>query len=167
MDPAIPHLDVELPGVDQVAVVVEDLTDGMDRYRAILGVEPWTVHRFEPPNLTETTYRGEETEYGMLLALGQAGDTTIELIEPTTGPNLYEDHLEAHGEGLHHVACFAFDDPESVVEQFEDAGYPVLQSGNFADTEYWYFDTADALNGVIFETAANTGTLPEPDRTVP
>lgn len=155
MDPAIPRLDVELPGIDQVAVVVEDLKDGMDRYRAILGIEPWTVYRFEPPELDETTYRGEDTEYGMVLALGDAGDTMIELIEPTMGPNLYADHLDEHGEGLHHVAYFGWGEEETyeVLEAFEAAGMPVVQSGNYLGTDFWYLDTTDELNGLLFETA--------------
>jgi catechol 2,3-dioxygenase-like lactoylglutathione lyase family enzyme len=155
MDPTVPDLDIDLPGIDQVAIVVEDLKDGMDRYAGILGVEPWRVLRFEPPDLTETTYRGEDVEYGMLLALGEAGDVTIELIEPTMGPNIYDDHLDAHGEGLHHVAYFGWDEEETykVIEEFEEAGMPVLQSGNFLGTDYWYFDTQEELNGLIFETA--------------
>lgn len=41
MDPAMPDLDAELSGVDQVAIVVEDLKDGVDRCLAVLGTEPW------------------------------------------------------------------------------------------------------------------------------
>ena len=155
MESAIPDLDIELPGIDQVAIVVEDLKNGMDRYQAILGIEPWTVHRFESPNLTETTYRGEDVEYGMMLAIADAGGTDIELIEPTMGPNLYTDHLEEHGEGLHHVAYFGWDEDETydIVETFEAGGMPPVQTGNYFGTEYWYFDTADELNGLLFETA--------------
>nr|WP_269432576.1 hypothetical protein [Haloferax profundi] len=32
---------------------------------------------------------------------------------------------------------------------------------------HWYFDTADELNGVIFETATNLESIPEPDRQYP
>lgn len=155
MDPAIPDLDLELPGVDQVAIVVEDLQDGVDRYRAVLGIEPWYIHRFEPPALTDTTYRGEATEYGMWLALGDAGDTQIELIEPTMGSNIYADHLAEHGEGLHHVAYFGWDPAEATeaIAEFEDAGMPVLQSGRIGGIEFVYLDTADELNGLLFETS--------------
>lgn len=149
----IAQLDIELPAIDQVAVVVEDLKDGMDRYTGIFGIEPWTVYRFEPPDLTETTYRGEAVEYGMMLALGYAGDTMIELIESTMGPNVYEDHLEAHGEGLHHIAYFGWDEAEAidVLDSFEAAGMPVLQSGTFHGTDFWYLDTCEQLNGLLFE----------------
>jgi len=153
VDPAIPELDVELPAIDQVAIVVKDLDDGMARFRSILGVEPWTVFRFEPPALTDTTYRGEETEYGMVLALGDAGETMIELIEPTVGPNVYRDHLDEHGEGLHHVAYFGWDETEAehVIEEFGAAGMPVVQSGHYQGTDFWYFDSEDELNGLTVE----------------
>lgn len=154
MVPNVPSLDVELPGIDQVALVVEDMRDAVERYNAILGTD-WTVYRFESPELTETTYRGEETEYGMLIGIGYVGDTMVELIEPTIGPNIYTEHLEEHGEDLHHVGYFSWDEEETyeVIEEFEDAGMGVIQSGEYLGTEFWYLDTADELNGLIFETA--------------
>ena len=164
---SIPQLDVEIPELSQVAFVVEDLEDGMDRFEGLLGVGPWQVYRFEPPALTDRTFRGESHEYSMRLALAQLGETMLELIEPLEGPSIYTEHLDEHGEGLHHVACFAFEDPHAVVETFEDAGMPVIQSGNFDGVEYWYFDTADELNGTIFETAANLEAIPEPEMTYP
>ena len=151
----IPALGFDLPDVDQVAVVVEDIVDGMDRYGAILGVEPWTVYRFEPPDLTDQTYYGEDVENGMLLALAEVGGIMIELIEPTIGPNIYQDHLEEHGEGLHHIAYFGWDEEETydIIDQFTNAGISIIQSGDYAGTEYWYLDTAVGLNGLVFETA--------------
>lgn len=166
MTPDIPEIETEIPEISQIAAVVHDLDDGMERFGAILGITQWDVFRFEPPTLTDRTLYGEEADYSMKLSLGYIGDTMIELIEPMEGESIYTEHLEEHGEGLHHIACFTFDDPESVVQEFEDAGMPVIQSGNFGGTPYWYFDTADVLNGVIFETAANVDSMPEPDRTV-
>lgn len=149
----IPAVDVELPEIHQVAIVVEDLLDGMDRFRGILGIEPWTVYRFESPELTNTTYYGEAVEYGMVLALGYVGDTMIELIESTRGPNVYEEHLERHGEGLHHIAYFGWDEDEAIdiIAEFEQHGMPVIQQGHYEGTDFWYLDTSEELNGVLFE----------------
>lgn len=160
-------IDVKVPEISQVGIVVEDLEDGMDRFGAGLGVGPWEIHRFEPPTLSETTYRGNEHDYSMRLGLVDVGETMVELIEPLDGESLYTEHLARHGEGLHHIACFAFDDPEGVVEAFEDAGMPVIQSGVYRETPYWYLDTAGELNGTVFETAANVGGMGEPDSTYP
>jgi hypothetical protein len=167
MDPTVPDLDVAIPEISQIGFVVRDIEDGMDRFGGMLGLGPWEIYRFEPPTLTDTTYRGEPHDYSMVLALAFAGDTMIELIAPMEGPSIYTEHLDEHGEGLHHVACFAFDDADAVVAEFEEAGMPVLQSGVYDETPYWYFDTEERLNGVIFETATNLEAMPDPDRTYP
>lgn len=152
----IPHVDIELPNVTQLGIVVEDLKDAVARYHSILGIRSWTGYRFEPPTLTDTTYYGDHTEYAMQLAHGYAGPMDIELIEPLRGPNIYDDHLEEHGEGLHHIKSSWPDDPDhtyAVVAAFETAGIPVIQSGRYAGSEFWYFDTAPHLNGLILETS--------------
>ena len=163
----IPAVEIEIPEITQIGFVVEDLRDGMDRFGSILGIGPWDVYHFEPPRLSKTTYQGEEHDYTMALALTDLAGTMLELIEPKEGESIYTEHLEEHGEGLHHVACFAFEDTEGVIEQFEEAGMGVLQSGNFAGVPYWYFDTQEQLNGVVFETATNLESIPEPDETYP
>lgn len=165
-----PNLDIDVPSIDQVGIVVDDLQDGIERYSLILGIDPWNIYTYEPPTLSETTYRGEEVEYGMRLCLGYAGDMMVELIEPTIEPNIYADHLEEHGEGLHHIACFSFEDPHETIEEFEDAGMPVLQSGFAHGAYFYYLDTADELNGVILETGdrgVRDAPLPEPDEVYP
>ena len=167
---SIPALSVEVPSIDHVGIVVEDLADGMERFSQPLGLGPWNVYAYEPPTLTETTYRGERVEFGMRLALADAGDMYVELLEPTISPNVYEDHLDAHGEGLHHVACLSFEDPAAVVEEFEAAGMGVVQSGFAHGANFWYLDTAEELNGVMLETGdrgVRDAPLPSPDEVYP
>lgn len=158
-------LDVDVPAIDQVGLVVRDLTEGMDRVGAMLGVSEWTVYDFEPPALSETTYRGERTEQRWTLALATAGELDVELIQPVDGENDYVAHLEERGEGLHHVACFSFDDPAGTVEAYREAGIPVLQSGTYADSRFWYLDAREAANGLVLEVVeVGDAGVPDPDR---
>lgn len=156
-------LAIELPELSHVGIVVEDLEGAMDRYGRLLGIDPWRVFRFEQPAWHGTTYRGESVEYSMRLAIGTAGEDTIELVEPLDGHSSYDEHLAERGPGLHHVACFALGDPAGTVERFEAAGIPVLQSGSYEGVQIWYLDTREALDGVILETAANLAAMPDPD----
>lgn len=167
MVPDVPAVDTAPSEISQIAFVVRDIDDGMERFDAMLGVDQWDVYRFEPPALTDQTYRGDPADYSMIFALTDVGGTMLELIEPMEPPTIYHDHLDEHGEGLHHIACFAYDDPEAVIEEYREAGVPVLQSGVFHEVPYWYFDTEEHLNGVIWETADVSAGLPEPDRTYP
>lgn len=91
----------------------------------------------------------------------------VELIEPLRGPSTYTEHLDGGGSGIHHIGCFAYNDPHSVVETYERAGIPVVQSGRFEGLEFWYLDMTDELDGVILEVAANLWAVPEPDGVFP
>jgi methylmalonyl-CoA/ethylmalonyl-CoA epimerase len=159
----VPDLDVTLPALDQVGFVVRDLEDGAERFRSFLGVGPWAVWEFEPPALSERTYRGAPAQFTMRIAIATVGDLMLELIEPGDGPSVHRDFLDDHGEGLHHVACFSFGDTDRVIETMSDAGAPVVQRGRFGDSTFTYLDTTDLLNGVLFETGTNIDGVPAPD----
>lgn len=217
----VPQVDVPLPEISHVAFVVEDLEDAMRRFGRLLGIEPWLLYRYEPPRLTDTTYRGEPEAYSMRVALsdvegpidllskvvpvgvlrrllgwvtslrdrlvGRSSDphsrtrrrilsslpnpglpgVNVELIEPLEGRSTYTEHLESNGEGIHHVGCFAYDHPHRVVETYERAGIPVVQSGAFEGLEFWYLDMRRELEGLILEVAANLWAVPEPDGVFP
>lgn len=153
----IPDLSQAIDEIGQVGLVVDDLERAMDQFQGLLGLSPWSVYELEPPKLTETTYYGEDVTYGMHAAVSTAGETVVEIIEPTMGPNIYEDHLEAHGEGLHHIkADWNAETTRAAVEAFTDAGIEVLQHGSHPGGEFWYFDTDDVLPGVIFEMSIVT-----------
>jgi hypothetical protein len=163
----IPGTRVTIPEISQIAFAVEDLYDGMDRFGSILGIDEWEVYRFEPPTLSDQRHHDEEVDNSHRIAVTypEDDDIMIELMDPLSEPNLYSDFLEEHSEGMHHFACFEFDDHEGVVERFEDAGIPVLQYGKFAETEFWYFDTQDVLNGATFEIVKNPYPDVEPNET--
>lgn len=159
----IPDLDIEVPEINQIGIVVEDLEDGMDRFAAMFGIDSWRVYHFEPPALSETTYRGTESAQSWRLSLATVGSIDIELIEPVQGENTYTAHLDEHGEGIHHIACFTFDNPAAVVESYTDAGISIEQRGSFKGSTFWYLDMRDELNGLVFEIVETEGGIPEPD----
>src|SRR5438105_10186171 len=125
--PALPAL-FPVKHVDQVALVVRDLDQAMRRYWELPGVGPWRVYTYGPPLVRDMTDRGRKQDYRMRLALAHAGETMVELIQPLEGPNVYDEHLERKGEGLHHIGVFVPSFDEAVAE-VKQRGYAVLQSG--------------------------------------
>jgi len=142
-----------LTEINQVALVVRDLDAAMKRYWEQLSVGPWKVYTYGPPLVREMTYRGKRQDYRMRLALAQTGSTMLELIQPLSDQNIYVEHLERKGEGLHHLGIFVPSLDQAILEA-RQKGYTVLQSGRgygrFGDGGYAYFDT-EAQFGVILE----------------
>ena len=87
----------------QVCVVTRDYQRTMEGL-VKAGIGPWRVYTFGPETVTELTFRGKPASHSMKLCLAFSGTMMWEIVQPLTGPSLYEDFLEQHGEGVHHVA---------------------------------------------------------------
>jgi len=80
--------------------VVEDLDATIRAYWETAGIGPWAVWT---PKLTSTRVRGVETPFSMKLAMACTECFMWEVVQPLEGPSHYREHLDRHGEGVHHV----------------------------------------------------------------
>jgi methylmalonyl-CoA/ethylmalonyl-CoA epimerase len=128
--------------IKQVAIVVRDLDEAVARWSEVLGIGPWTAYRLEPPRLRDTRYRGEEVDFALRHALAWQGEVQFELVQPLVGPSIFADHLDAHGEGMHHVGRYVPHHAAAVAQALA-AGWTELQSargfGAEGDGAFAYF----------------------------
>ena len=97
-----------------------------------------------------------------------------EIVEPLEGRTIYNDFLDEHGEGIHHVAFAGREEGGSEmpygeqIAEFVKRGFPVIQSGLLKDVaRFHYFDTEEATS-TTFEIYSLKGRdLPEPDEWFP
>ena len=153
----------------QVCVVSRDHRRTMEGF-VKLGIGPWRVYHYkEAPGIRNTEYRGKAETFHMTLCLAWTGQMLWEIVEPLDGRTIYHEFLEAHGEGIHHVAFAGGDKPyDAQIAEFEARGFPVIQSGLLKDVvRFHYFDTEEAT-GTTFEIYDPKGRdLPEPDEWFP
>ena len=145
----------------QIAVVVKDLEKALPGYAKMLYPGPWDIYNLAPPLLQDSTYMGKPAEWSALLALAWVGDRHFEIIQPLKGPNVYYDHLEKKGEGLHHIKELT-KDCQAALQEYEKKGIKVIQSGRIDKDEFYYLDTFNTL-GFYYEIG-NNGEIPGPDR---
>jgi 4-hydroxyphenylpyruvate dioxygenase-like putative hemolysin len=81
------------------------------------------------------------------------GQVSLELIEPFGGPSIWQEFLDAQGEGVHHIA-FQIKGTDEVTTYLEGKGIDVVQQGRYTGGMYTYTDSAPAL-GVILELLEN------------
>jgi catechol 2,3-dioxygenase-like lactoylglutathione lyase family enzyme len=147
---------LSLPPVRQIGIVARDLPKTVELYSRVYGIGPWFRTRFTG----EQHYlKGErQIHFDLDIALAFAGKIQYEIIGHRGGDrNIYADHLERHGEGVHHLG-FYVDDFEDRLASCADCGIKVLQSGVLksggnlggSTTKYAYIDTS-RTGGVIFE----------------
>lgn len=138
--------------VDQIGIVVRDIEAAMRRYTELLGVGGWLGYRLGPGSLGVSTYRGKPGEYEILLAIA-GSRPQVELIQSLRGPNIFEEHLEQHGEGLHHLGFYVRNLDDAVAELDASGLEMIFSGGRYPGRErggYAYFETRDAL-GILAE----------------
>ena len=90
-----------------VGVATASIEDALEFYREMLGLE-----------LTDTI-RMDDRE--LKISFLKAGDSEVELLEPTGSDTTVARFLERRGPGLHHV-CFEVDDIQAAIDEFSARG---------------------------------------------
>jgi catechol 2,3-dioxygenase-like lactoylglutathione lyase family enzyme len=138
--------------ITQIAVVVRDIEAALETYTQTLGWGPWSVFDYKPPLLHDTRVKGEPVEYRMIGAEASVDGLGFELIQPVSGPSIYQEFLDTHGEGVQHIACMkhSADDSALVAGHWRSHGAQVLMSGRIGESiEFYYLDTAPMLKFVL------------------
>jgi catechol 2,3-dioxygenase-like lactoylglutathione lyase family enzyme len=119
----------------------------------------WTL-RCDP-----ATVRGRPQPFSMRLAVSRVAPAAIELIQPLT-PSVYDEHLDAHGEGFHHT-CVIYpsrDDYRNARETLLARGLEIIQAGAIADSvEFAYLDLPPLRSAIEILYIRD---LPPPEQTI-
>jgi catechol 2,3-dioxygenase-like lactoylglutathione lyase family enzyme len=139
--------------ITQYAFVVRDVRKVSAFYDRIgLGALP-----IERNVSLDRVYRGSPGAFEMLLGWGRRGDVVFEWIQPTIGPNVYEEHLRQYGEGFHHLG-FNVTDMDAALARLRSRGLASTMSGGWNvkghEGRFAYLD-ADRHGGVTIELLWN------------
>ncbi len=132
----------------QVAIVVKNIEAKMKAWQELLGVEPSLDLITEDYEKARTLYNGEKTDARIRVVVFTLGDVELELMEPIGGPGVWSEHLEQHGEGLHHIG-FLSDSLEADIDSFEARGMPVVQQAEYPVGRYAYFRSEPQLGAMV------------------
>jgi hypothetical protein len=138
--------------ITQIAVVVADIETALKSYTENLGWGPWSVFDYKPPLLHDTFVRGEPCEFRMIGAETTVDGLGFELIQPVSGPSIYQEYLDTHGEGVQHIACMkhSAEDSKALMDHWLARGAEVLMGGRIGESiEFYYLDTGPMIKFVL------------------
>jgi hypothetical protein len=162
-------LDFLNDGVAQIALVVKDLDASVRQYYHRFGIGPWHFYTYAKPLVSRMTRNGEPTSYKMRIALSYLGPMRIELIEQVEGDTVYQEFIDRHGYGVHHMGILV-DDMETALQNAAEAGFGMTMDGaGFGldgDGHYAYLDTECSL-GTTIELIERPKRRREPEKIYP
>src|SRR5258708_21066168 len=86
--------------ISQIAIVVRDINEALERYHRALGWGPWNVYEHKPPALHDTYLHGKPTHFTMIGAETHFGPIVVDLLRPDQGPSIYKAWLHTQAAGL-------------------------------------------------------------------
>src|SRR5262249_56907709 len=120
------------------------------------------VFDYQPPLLHDTVVHGEKVEYRMIGAETSVDGLGFELIQPVSGPSIYQEFLDTHGEGVQHIACMKHSarDSQAIKDHWRERGAGDLMGGRIGGAiEVYYLDTSPMLKVVLEAGSGHAGDL--------
>jgi len=150
-DSIIPDDRLMLPGISHICLVVYDVEKTARHWADAFGVGPFTIRTVETPE-TRGEVRGEPAAFTLKFAYAQMGPFVLELVETVSDSAIYQEHLEAKGEGVHHLG---FNIPGSLdceLEKWDRAGFKPLMVNRRELSQYgWAYMDTESTAGCILE----------------
>ena len=135
--------------VRQNGYVVRDIRAAMDHWINAMGVGPWFY--IDRVKTDYFRHRGQDAAVEMSIALANAGDLQLELIQQRNdAPSMYKEFLDAGHEGLQHVAFWSTS-YQQLYDQSLARGLKVGHEGQIGGEQgrFAYFDSAAHPGSVI------------------
>ncbi len=105
------HNDYPLTKIGHYAWVVRDVRQ-VDAYYAGLGFKPFA--NIDHNISLDRVYRGQPGTYEMWLGWDRSGDAPFEWVQQITGPDIYVEYFQKHGEGFHHLGVNVTDMDQAI-----------------------------------------------------
>lgn len=147
------HLTAEKPllqnkNVTQVAVVVKDINKAAAAWAKLLGTEVPQISVAESFPGRPTLYKGNPSDAKAKLAFFRMDNLQVELIQPMGPGSTWQEYLDTHGEGIHHIA-FNVKDIDGMEELFLKNGNPTVMRGGWDGGAYSYIDATNDLGCIL------------------
>jgi glyoxalase/bleomycin resistance protein/dioxygenase superfamily protein len=134
----------------QIFIVVDDAERYANTYSEKYGIGPWVFQDFSDSAVPHKFINGRPQPYQMKLAICDALNVNLALIEPLDDLSIFATHLKNKGPGLHHLLVGSEMSYEQALKSLADGGNRIVQGGLTATgLAYSHVDTSKDLGTII------------------
>ena len=133
----------------QSGVLVNDLEQYLEKLESVFGIGPFRIAEYPPKGTSPfREYRGKNGNFIAKFCFYHLGNIELELIQPISGDNIWQEHIDKHGQGIHHIK-FLVPDHKPIEEYLNENGYHIIQQGEGVGPnagKIWaFYDTYDDI----------------------
>lgn len=133
-------------GFIQINIIVRDIEAAAEKWAQIFGVEKPEIRPMRLDGGDNYTYRGKPVSCEILFAVIEMNGFVLELHQPVSGPSTFQEFLDKHGNGVHHIGFEVGKDRDAVIEHLNDLGFDTNRTlGIYPGSSWTIVDSEDVL----------------------
>lgn len=135
-------------GFIQINIVVKDIELAAEKWAKLLGIEKPAIRVNHLEGGENYTYRGEPVTCDLLVADIPMEGWMLELHQPIGGPSSFQEFLDKHGNGVHHIGFEVGDDRGEVIRELAEEGFDVGRTLGIYPGSSWTIVDGEETLGV-------------------
>ena len=136
---------VEKKGFIQINIVVSDIERAAEKWADLLGIEKPQIRVNHLEGGENYKYRGRPVSCDLKVCNIEMENFVIELHEPAGGESSFQEFLDKHGNGVHHIGFEVGDKRDTIVGELADMGYDLRTVGIYPGSSWTIVDGEDDL----------------------
>ncbi|MBR0144909.1 MAG: VOC family protein [Clostridia bacterium] len=130
----------------QINIVVRDIEEAVKGWSSLLGRDDLKIENRHLEGGENYAYRGKPVSCDLKVCDIDMGSFVIELHEPAGGESSFQEFLDKHGSGVHHLGFEVGADRDQVIADLKDDGYDVDRTlGVYPGSSWTIVDSEDRL----------------------
>lgn len=133
-------------GFIQINIVVADIEKAAAKWADLLGIPTPEIRINHLEGGENYTYRSKPVSCDLRVCDIDMPGFVIELHQPMGGENSFQEFLDKHGNGVHHIGFEVGDQRDIVIEELASQGYDVNRTlGIYPGSSWTIIDSEDDL----------------------
>ena len=139
---------VEKKGFIQINIVVADIETAAEKWAALLGIKKPEIQKRHLEGGDDYTYHGKPLSCDLLVADIPMEGWLLELHQPAGGESSFQEYLDKHGNGVHHLGFEVGDKRDEIIRELASDGYDVNRTVGFYPGSSWTIVDGESTLGV-------------------
>jgi hypothetical protein len=137
--------EINKDGFIQINIVVKDIYKAAQKWAELLGIQVPGIRagHLEGNEKYPYDYRGEAVPSELLVCNIDMGSFMIELHQPAGGPSTFQEFLDKHGNGVHHIGFEVGNKRDKIITELKEEGYQVRTVGYYPGSSWTIVDTEE------------------------
>ena len=133
-------------GFIQICIIVKDIALAAEKWAQVFGIEKPEIRKTHLEGGDNYTYRGKPVSCELLVAIIEMNGFVLELHQPVGGDSTFQEFMDRHGNGVHHIGFETGEDRDEVIEHLAGLGFDTNRTlGIYPGSSWTIVDSEDVL----------------------